>query len=86
MDRGRFLAGAVAVGIAGAPVAHAAPSTTTPSPAPAPAPTEGSSVYYRNCAEACADDVAPIRRGQPGYRPGLDRDGDGDGVACEVCH
>jgi hypothetical protein len=80
MDRGRFLAGAVAVGSAGAPVAHAAPSTTTPSPAP----TQGSSVYYRNCAEACADGVAPIRRGQPGYRPGLDRDG--DGVACEVRH
>ena len=82
MLRGALIAGAIAVGIAGAPVAHAAPSTTTPSPAPAP--TTGSSVYYKNCAEACADGVAPIYRGQPGYRPGLDRDG--DGIACEVCH
>ena len=80
MLRGALIAGAIAVGIAGAPVAHAAPSTTTLSPAP----TTGSSVYYKNCAEACADGVAPIYRGQPGYRPGLDRDG--DGIACEVCH
>jgi hypothetical protein len=80
MLRGALIAGAIAVGIAAAPVAHAAPSTTTPSPAP----TTGSSVYYKNCAEACAAGVAPIYRGQPGYRPGLDRDG--DGIACEVCH
>lgn len=80
MLRGALIAGAIAIGIAGAPVARAAPSTTTPSPAP----TTGSSVYYKNCAEACADGVAPIYRGQPGYRPGLDRDG--DGIACEVCH
>jgi hypothetical protein len=80
MLRGALSAGAIAVGIAGAPVADAAPSTTTPSPTP----TTGSGVYYKNCAEACADGVAPIYRGQPGYRPGLDRDG--DGTACEVCH
>ena len=80
MLRGAFLAGAIAVGIAGAPAAHGAPSTTTPSPAP----TTGSSVYYPNCKAACDDGVAPIYRGQPGYRPGLDRDN--DGVACEVCH
>ncbi len=36
---------------------------------------------YRNCAEARAAGAAPIYRGQPGYRKGLDRDG--DGVACE---
>ena len=39
------------------------------------------SVYYRNCAEARASGAAPLYRGQPGYRPELDRDG--DGVACE---
>lgn len=39
------------------------------------------SVYYRNCAEARAAGAAPIYRGQAGYRPELDRDG--DGVACE---
>ena len=38
-------------------------------------------VYYRNCAAARAAGAAPMYRGQPGYRPALDRDG--DGVACE---
>lgn len=38
-------------------------------------------VYFRRCDDARAAGVAPIRRGQPGYRPALDRDG--DGVACE---
>lgn len=42
--------------------------------------SEGS-VYYRRCAEARAAGVAPIYRGEPGYRAGLDRDG--DGAACE---
>lgn len=40
-----------------------------------------SSVYYRNCAEARSAGAAPIYRGQPGYRPEMD--GDGDGIACE---
>ncbi|BBY01580.1 hypothetical protein MSEO_20790 [Mycobacterium seoulense] len=79
MLRGWFMAGAIAVGIAVAPPAQAAPSTTTTT-----SPTTGASVYYPNCKAACADGVAPIYRGQPGYRPGLDRDG--DGIACEVCH
>jgi len=39
------------------------------------------SVYYPRCAMARAAGVAPIHRGSPGYREGLDRDG--DGVACE---
>ncbi|WP_082945786.1 excalibur calcium-binding domain-containing protein [Mycobacterium sp. E1747] len=82
MLRGWLIAGAIAVGIAGAPgAAQASPSTTT---SPSPAPTTGASVYYPNCKAACADGVAPIYRGQPGYRAGLDRDG--DGIACEVCH
>ena len=41
-------------------------------------------VYYRNCREARAAGVAPIYRGQPGYRPEMD--GDGDGIACEPYH
>ncbi|WP_370418864.1 excalibur calcium-binding domain-containing protein [Streptomyces sp. QH1-20] len=41
----------------------------------------GGSAYYSNCAAARAAGAAPIHRGQPGYRPGLDRDG--DGVACD---
>lgn len=40
-----------------------------------------SSVYYANCSEARAAGAAPVRIGDPGYRPGLDRDG--DGVGCE---
>lgn len=39
------------------------------------------SVYYANCAAARAAGAAPIRRGEPGYRSGLDRDN--DGIACE---
>jgi hypothetical protein len=78
--RGIFIAAAIAVGIAGTPTAHAAPTTTSPSPAP----TTGSNVYYPNCKAACAAGAAPIYRGQPGYRAALDRDD--DGIACEVCH
>jgi hypothetical protein len=39
------------------------------------------SVYYQNCDAARAAGAAPIYRGQPGYREGMD--GDLDGVACE---
>lgn len=38
-------------------------------------------VYYASCAAARADGRRNIRRGEPGYRRGLDRDN--DGVACE---
>ena len=38
-------------------------------------------VYYSSCAAARADGKRNIKRGQPGYRPALDRDN--DGVACE---
>lgn len=40
-----------------------------------------SNVYYRFCSDARAAGVAPIHSGEPGYRSGLDADG--DGVACE---
>jgi endonuclease YncB( thermonuclease family) len=52
---------------------------TAGSPRPSSPP---SNVYFRNCAEARAAGVAPIRKGQPGYRIELDRDR--DGVACET--
>jgi hypothetical protein len=39
------------------------------------------SVYYRNCSHARALGAAPVMAGEPGYRAGLDRDG--DGVGCE---
>jgi hypothetical protein len=41
----------------------------------------GGDAYYANCTEARAAGAAPILRGEPGYRSGLDRDD--DGVACE---
>jgi hypothetical protein len=50
------------------PVTH----TTTPA---------GGSVYYKNCSAVRAAGKAPLHRGDPGYRSGLDRDD--DGVACE---
>ena len=40
--------------------------------------------YYRNCDAARAAGAAPIYRGEPGYRPELDRDS--DGIACEPYH
>ncbi|MEV4206647.1 excalibur calcium-binding domain-containing protein [Nocardia salmonicida] len=69
------------------PVVVPAPTTTVDIPAPriaavpepeAPAPA---SAYYKNCAAAKAAGAAPLHTGDPGYRSGLDRDG--DGVACE---
>jgi hypothetical protein len=50
-------------------------------PPPAALPPGGGSVYYPNCKAARAAGAAPIYAGQPGYRPGLDRNG--NGVACE---
>ncbi|MGH3912833.1 MAG: excalibur calcium-binding domain-containing protein [Pseudonocardiaceae bacterium] len=41
----------------------------------------GESVYYKNCDAARAAGAAPLHAGDPGYRSGLDRDG--DGTACE---
>jgi hypothetical protein len=63
-------------------------STVTPPATPAtgntvptPRPGGASGVYYASCAAARAAGAAPLHQGQPGYRPGLDRDH--DGVACE---
>lgn len=36
---------------------------------------------FANCSAARAARAAPVRRGDPGYSPRLDRDG--DGVGCE---
>ena len=74
--------------VAATPSATAAP---TPSPTPRPAVTSAPKVapvptaaspYYANCAAVRAAGKAPLYRGQPGYRAGLD--GDADGIACEV--
>ncbi|GGY99258.1 excalibur calcium-binding domain-containing protein [Novosphingobium colocasiae] len=37
--------------------------------------------FYRNCEAARAAGVAPLYAGEPGYRGGMDADG--DGIACE---
>ena len=37
--------------------------------------------HWSGCDEARAAGTAPIHAGEPGYRPGMD--GDGDGIACE---
>lgn len=68
---------------AAATTAAPKPVTTTAAPAPPPKTTTApASVYYANCAAARAAGAAPLYRGvSPGYRSGLDRDG--DGVACE---
>ena len=66
----------------------AAPATkAAPKPPPVVETTEEapepdtSAAYYKNCTAAKAAGAAPLHRGEPGYRPALDRDG--DGVACE---
>ncbi|WP_327323832.1 excalibur calcium-binding domain-containing protein [Streptomyces sp. NBC_01210] len=61
----------------------AAPAPTpTPTPTPVkakkPAPPK---VYYANCDAVRAAGADPVREGEPGYAPHLDRDG--DGVGCE---
>ena len=80
-------AGAVWPRGGGAPIASPAPEVsggatgggaTTVPPIGSPPPAD---VYYANCTAARAAGAAPILRGQPGYRSGLDRDG--DGIACE---
>lgn len=43
-----------------------------------PAPT---GLHFRNCEEARAAGYSHIHRGEPGYAPHLDRDG--DGIACD---
>jgi hypothetical protein len=48
---------------------------------PARSSGRAGSVSFANCAAARAAGAAPVRRGDPGYAPHLDRDG--DGVGCE---
>lgn len=38
-------------------------------------------IYYAGCNEVRAAGRAPLYKGEPGYREGMD--GDGDGIACE---
>jgi hypothetical protein len=43
--------------------------------------SSGGTVYYKNCGQARAAGAAPIKRGEPGYRPESDRNN--DGTACD---
>ncbi|MGE2723062.1 thermonuclease family protein [Mycolicibacterium celeriflavum] len=65
----------------GSPATIPSPSLAAPPPSQPAPPVSTSSVYYKNCDAARAAGAAPIRVGQPGYRTGLDRDG--DGTACD---
>ncbi len=56
------------------------PPAAASDPVP-PATADGGGTYYANCAAARSAGVAPLHRGDPGYRAALDRDS--DGVACE---
>lgn len=69
-----------------ATLAHAAQPRGAPRPDNAPGNTREltpaeASVSYAGCGEVRARGLAPLRRGQPGYRPWMD--GDNDGLACE---
>ncbi len=66
-----------------APQVKAVTATTAARRVPVTSPpaTDAPSVYYANCDAARAAGAAPLYRGDPGYRSGLDRDN--DGVACE---
>lgn len=65
-----------------APPATAPPATTRATSPPATSPPATQGAYYANCDEARRAGAAPIRRGEPGYRSGLDRDN--DGIACDT--
>lgn len=62
---------------------HRPPAESSPSPAAQLAMHEQPSPprAFANCAAARAAGAAPIRRGEPGDGPHLDRDR--DGIACE---
>ena len=57
------------------------PRRTPPSREQAAPARPSRGVYFANCTAARAAGRENIRRGEPGYRPALDRDN--DGVACE---
>ncbi|WP_235671126.1 GmrSD restriction endonuclease domain-containing protein [Tomitella fengzijianii] len=62
-----------------ADAAGTAPAAGTAAPKSEADP--GTGVPFRSCARAREAGAAPLHAGDPGYRPGLD--GDGDGIACE---
>lgn len=65
-------------GPAAAPAAPAVQSAVAPAPAAPTSPTATPS--YKNCGALRAAGIQTLLRGQPGYSPRLDRNG--DGIAC----
>ena len=61
--------------------AAAAARTRQPQSAPAPLQPAPAELNFRSCKEAHAAGYSHMRRGEPGYSPHLDRDG--DGIACD---
>lgn len=66
---------------------HLKPTKKAPAKKPAPKksapkkPAPAKTVYYKNCDAVRKAGKAPLKKGSPGYRAGLDRDK--DGWACE---
>ena len=54
---------------------------SSPSPRPRQKRSADDAVYFPHCTAARAAGAAPVRAGDPGYAPHLDRDR--DGVGCE---
>ena len=68
--------------VAPAPAAPQPAPTASPRPRPAaPAPAPPAELHFSSCKEARAAGYSHMRRGEPGYSPHLDRDG--DGIACD---
>ena len=66
------------------PAAPQPAPTTPPRPRPRPAtptPDPSAELHFSSCKEARAAGYSHMRRGEPGYSPHLDRDG--DGIACD---
>ena len=61
--------------------AAAAARTRQRQSAPAPSQPAPAELNFRSCKEARATGYSHMRRGEPGYSPHLDRDG--DGIACD---
>lgn len=47
-----------------------------------PSSTPKTKIIFKSCSQAHAASYHDMKRGQPGYRPGLDKDN--DGIACEL--
>ena len=61
---------------------HCHRGSATPAPLSEPLNLfSGEQSYFANCTAARAAGAAPVRRGNPGYGPHLDRDN--DGIGCE---